>query len=242
MFSVSSSIDRIWTAAVSTCVEITTRQQGLAILSASRAAFVAAPSSIPFDLNCCNSATYGIHLFPVTEPHVKHRTGMSDMRVLNCVMQTIIDALCTVFAIPNSEPAVIVCPDGRQIVLCDAGSAAWYDERLPVVSVRNPGLGNLPVHLLIDARHADCLTLSFKDAPDVLIAQYLQQATEFFNRYDKVLVHCRMGRSRSAAIVVGYLIRHYGFSFARALDLVRGSRPSVNINEGFVQQLREQEQ
>ncbi len=79
------------------------------------------------------------------------------------------EAICTALAIPTSEPAVIECPDGKKIVLCNAGSAAWHNRSLPCVSIRNPGLGYLPVHLLVDRQHKNVLTLSFKDTPDTLL-------------------------------------------------------------------------
>ncbi len=57
-------------------------------------------------------------------------------------------------------------------------------------------------------------------------------------QYDTVLVHCRMGRSRSAAIVMAYIMRSYHYSFEKALQLVQGARPEVRINPEFIEQLR----
>lgn len=148
------------------------------------------------------------------------------------------EALCTALAIPTSEPTVIECPDGKQIVLCDAGAAAWYNRSLPCVSIRNPGLGYLPVYLLVDRTHANVLTLSFKDTPETSLQPHLEKACEFMRQYDTVLVHCRMGRSRSAAIVVAYIMRTYNYSFEQALGLVQGARPEIRINPGFIEQLK----
>ncbi|KAL2158717.1 hypothetical protein VTH06DRAFT_4199 [Thermothelomyces fergusii] len=65
-----------------------------------------------------------------------------------------------------------------------------------------------------------------------------------------VLVHCAMGKSRSAAAVIAYLLWKYPHRFgraggagtgqqavARALDWVRRSRPVAEPNEGFMRQL-----
>ena len=53
-----------------------------------------------------------------------------------------------------------------------------------------------------------------------------------------VLVHCHAGMSRSAAVVVGYLMKAHRMTLAQALAAVRAARPIVDINEGFMRQLR----
>ncbi|CAG2103495.1 unnamed protein product [Medioppia subpectinata] len=72
--------------------------------------------------------------------------------------------------------------------------------------------------------------------------------THFDNTYDiidgcrqlghSVLVHCRAGVSRSAAVVIAYLMRKRQLPFHDALELVRNCRPIIRPNEGFMDQLR----
>jgi protein-tyrosine phosphatase len=56
-----------------------------------------------------------------------------------------------------------------------------------------------------------------------------------------VLIHCRRGISRSPALCIAFLIMKKGYSFASALDLLQKKRPSVILNPGFVEQLRQKE-
>ncbi|KAK0201409.1 protein-tyrosine phosphatase-like protein [Desarmillaria ectypa] len=56
-----------------------------------------------------------------------------------------------------------------------------------------------------------------------------------------VLVHCQQGISRSASIVIAYLIRNRGMSYDSAFALVRRERACAKPNSGFVQALREWE-
>jgi hypothetical protein len=56
-----------------------------------------------------------------------------------------------------------------------------------------------------------------------------------------VLVHCAGGVSRSATVVLGYLMARRGMTFADALGHLRGRRPIANPNAGFAAQLRELE-
>jgi len=52
-----------------------------------------------------------------------------------------------------------------------------------------------------------------------------------------VLVHCEMGVSRSATVVLAYLVRYHGMSRDEAYLAVRKRRPMVNPNPGFWKQL-----
>ncbi|OAL36466.1 hypothetical protein AYO20_04362 [Fonsecaea nubica] len=53
-----------------------------------------------------------------------------------------------------------------------------------------------------------------------------------------VLVHCKLGVSRSGAFVVGFLMRKFKLSYSDALTLARESRPEICPNSGFEKQLR----
>lgn len=50
-------------------------------------------------------------------------------------------------------------------------------------------------------------------------------------------MHCRMGLSRSAATVLAYAMKEFGWSLERALRHVRHCRPGVLPNPGFMRQL-----
>ncbi|XP_065611697.1 protein phosphatase Slingshot homolog 3 [Cyrtonyx montezumae] len=56
-------------------------------------------------------------------------------------------------------------------------------------------------------------------------------------RGGRALVHCRMGLSRSAATVLAYAMKEFGWSLERALQYVRRCRPGVQPNPGFMRQL-----
>lgn len=56
-----------------------------------------------------------------------------------------------------------------------------------------------------------------------------------------MLVQCHAGASRSASIVIAYLMRKNGWGFLKAAEFVREKRPRVKPNQGFVEQLKEYE-
>lgn len=54
----------------------------------------------------------------------------------------------------------------------------------------------------------------------------------------KVLVHCAYGVSRSASIVIAYLIKKNGYTYEEAYEKVKKRRNIIEPNEGFKRQLR----
>ena len=54
----------------------------------------------------------------------------------------------------------------------------------------------------------------------------------------KVLVHCGAGRSRSATVLLSYLMSENSWDYDTALTFLKTKRPMVQPNKGFEQQLR----
>ncbi|CAL8360005.1 unnamed protein product [Boreogadus saida] len=80
------------------------------------------------------------------------------------------------------------------------------------------------------------------DKPTFNIAQFFCPASHFIHGavqdpQSKVLVHCVMGRSRSASLVLAYLMTEQGLSVVGAIEHVR-QRRCILPNHGFLRQLR----
>lgn len=57
---------------------------------------------------------------------------------------------------------------------------------------------------------------------------------------NNVLVHCNQGVSRSASIIIGYLIQKKVFAtYQQAYEFVKQKRPKIMPNNGFIKQLNE---
>jgi len=48
-----------------------------------------------------------------------------------------------------------------------------------------------------------------------------------------VLVHCHMGVSRSATVVIAYLMKYFHMTHREAYNFVKKKRSVINPNEGF---------
>lgn len=65
--------------------------------------------------------------------------------------------------------------------------------------------------------------------------QFIENALK--NPHNKVYVHCVAGISRSATLVISYIMKSRCMSYPEALEIVLQKRKVVDPNEGFVKQL-----
>lgn len=84
------------------------------------------------------------------------------------------------------------------------------------------------------------LTVDVRDEIDENISQFFDDCADFIAEKRKtgsVFVHCRAGISRSAAIVIAYVMKKKGYSLKGACDYVRAKRGIILPNRGFLKQL-----
>jgi hypothetical protein len=79
------------------------------------------------------------------------------------------------------------------------------------------------------------------DSPNQDLLSNLPEALNFINwqleQGHTVLVHCAAGISRSASVVIAYLMMTRGMTLAEAYQYAKSRRPIVEPNPGFIQQL-----
>ena len=101
----------------------------------------------------------------------------------------------------------------------------------------------LPLHLLYPgAQHrVNYKYIPLEDSPQQDLLLNLQSAFAFIDSAmdagQKVLVHCAAGVSRSASIVIAYLMLKHNITFQQAFTHVQKRRPIINPNPGFMRQL-----
>jgi dual specificity phosphatase 12 len=87
-----------------------------------------------------------------------------------------------------------------------------------------------------------CYTLDVADGASVNLRKYFAKTNEIIGnslkRGEAIYVHCRKGISRSATIVMAYLIYTFGWDPLELLHWIRTIRPCVNPNRGFWKQLK----
>ncbi|KAF9412687.1 hypothetical protein HW555_008895 [Spodoptera exigua] len=80
------------------------------------------------------------------------------------------------------------------------------------------------------------------DVPKEDLISHLPETNNFIKQAiadgGTVLVHCHFGVSRSAAVVISYIMEKYGLCYEEAFTLVKSKRRFVGPNVGFVAQLK----
>ena len=70
------------------------------------------------------------------------------------------------------------------------------------------------------------------------ISKYFKECIEFIENADKIYVHCACGVSRSASIVISYLMWKTHSNFDNTYFFVKKKRPEIDPNNGFRRQLK----
>ena len=99
----------------------------------------------------------------------------------------------------------------------------------------------IEIHLKNLPNYIKYCHLNLVDDPSIDIIQYFEQAFSFIElarkKKQKILIHCKLGISRSPAILIGYLIKHLGHTTASALNFIKSKRVQIHPNSGFINQL-----
>lgn len=82
------------------------------------------------------------------------------------------------------------------------------------------------------------LKIDINDFPSENIIKYFKKCIDFIEKGVKTYVHCAAGVSRSATIVIAYLMWKTHQPFDEVLQYVRHKRDWVGPNEGFEEQLK----
>ncbi|XP_033638874.1 serine/threonine/tyrosine-interacting protein-like [Asterias rubens] len=89
------------------------------------------------------------------------------------------------------------------------------------------------------------LVLNVADSTSENIIAHFPKVKEFIDKCSlfggKTLVHGNAGMSRSAALVIAYIMETFGLSFKDAVRYVQQKRFCISPNEGFMRQLAEYE-
>ncbi len=89
----------------------------------------------------------------------------------------------------------------------------------------------------------DYMNIDIYDHDDENMYQHFESSFKFIDKAisnkENVLVHCKFGISRSATIVISYIIQKFHYRTNEAMAFVSSKRSIINPNNGFIKQLNE---
>ena len=115
----------------------------------------------------------------------------------------------------ESRDAELIREQGIRSVLSLDGTMVGRDEEFPQFSA-------IRAYRLIDGAGND---------PDLFL-RVIQSLATLLRSSPPVLVHCHAGRSRSAVVVAGYLMKRHGWDESEALDAI-GRKREVALTPGI---------
>jgi len=83
------------------------------------------------------------------------------------------------------------------------------------------------------------LQLLLQDDQNQKLTEYFPVANKFIEEAKGVYVHCAAGVSRSASIVIAYLMVINKWDFEKAFEYVKLKRKQIDPNPSFINQLKE---
>ena len=98
---------------------------------------------------------------------------------------------------------------------------------------------------------ADDLTSVYKDLKFMELRLYDRDEQNLFPKFDvaykyiklhsknNILIHCSVGKSRSASLVIFYMMKEKGWDYDTCYRYVKERRPIIEPNGGFEAQLRD---
>ncbi|KAL2096226.1 hypothetical protein ACEWY4_008374 [Coilia grayii] len=98
-------------------------------------------------------------------------------------------------------------------------------------------------HVCPNHPDVECIRVPVPDQPHASLLEHFDSVAEHIhnNQTGSTLVHCSAGRSRSASLVMAYLMRFQGATLLQAYRWVLEVRPFIRPNAGFWRQLLEYE-
>ena len=85
------------------------------------------------------------------------------------------------------------------------------------------------------------LKIPVRDTRDSFLDNYYRECYDFIINSPKktnIFIHCYMGSSRSASIVVYYIMKRHNKTFTEALEHIKSCRSNININTNFSDEIK----
>ena len=76
------------------------------------------------------------------------------------------------------------------------------------------------------------------DFPNENIFKYFKECIDFIEKSNKIYIHCAAGASRSATIVIAYIMWKEHKNYNDAFNFVKNKRKLIMPNMGFTLQLK----
>lgn len=120
-----------------------------------------------------------------------------------------------------------------------------YYDAIDILSLKVLGIKhiiNLSQIPFSDKLYFDVYEINIPDSEDINISKYFHKCNNFIVnaliKKEKILCYCFAGMSRSATIILAFLIKKRRMTFEDAYSFLLQKRSIISPNEGFIKQLK----
>lgn len=85
-----------------------------------------------------------------------------------------------------------------------------------------------------------CKRFGVYDNDDADMSKYYEEIYNYIESHEdkNILIHCKMGASRSASVVIYYLIKKCNMSLDKAIEFLKEKRMIINPNNKFIDAIK----
>ena len=100
---------------------------------------------------------------------------------------------------------------------------------------------NCAIDYISDYKDLKALELKLYDYDGEVLFPKFEYAYKIIKQYKKtnILIHCIAGASRSASLVIFYIMKEKKWNYDKSFEYVQKIRNCIDLNLGFIRQLRE---
>ncbi|XP_017109043.2 dual specificity protein phosphatase 19 [Drosophila bipectinata] len=180
---------------------------------------------------------------PTGARFIERRTSPSDEKDVDLFpeQQQQLEARAYGFVVDTKPDTVPACILSEFLYLGSQDSVSTENVlKFKVTHILSIGIEtpNVELPATLKCKHLPCLDLPETDLMPYVLPVSIEFIDEARRSRGCVLVHCNAGVSRSAAVVIGYLMQRRDMGYEEAYNLVKSWRPCIQPNAGFVQQLK----
>ena len=205
-----------------------------------------------------------VTLFPTQKQQLQVHVSSSSSKLASTELSTKVSSESCAHVIRDVDGTLLTCePSGQRCRCCFNASTilpllflGGYSDVVCLYELQRHNIKRV-LNVAVECNTPDVLRRNFitkdvklEDHSDENISLYFEECTHFIREGielgEGVLVHCRMGVSRSATIVMAYLMRFGGVNgvagpmpYNDVFQHVKKCRPEVSPNFGFALALRE---
>lgn len=98
-----------------------------------------------------------------------------------------------------------------------------------------------PMKEMLSSNNIEIIEILFEDNENVDIIKYCKIIYPLLinkKENENILVHCMSGKSRSASVVIYYIMKKFGKTYEDSYNYVKNKRKCIEPNRGFIKQLQ----